>query len=102
MADAGVDVLVFPTVQVPPPTREELAAGRWTALTFPTNTVIASQTSLPALTVPAGFTGGGLPVGMEVLGKPLAEKALLRFGRAWERAATPRRAPELPVPAGAR
>jgi len=102
MADAGVDVLVYPTVQVLPPTREELSAGKWTALTFPTNTVIASQTSLPALTVPAGFTTGGLPVGLEVLGKPLAERALLRFGRAWERETSPRRAPELPVPAGAR
>ena len=102
MADAGVDFLVYPTVQVPPPTRDELAARKWTALDFPTNTVIASQTSMPALTVPAGFTPGGLPVGLEVLGAPLAEKALLRFGRAWERETSPRRAPQLPVPAAAR
>jgi Asp-tRNA(Asn)/Glu-tRNA(Gln) amidotransferase A subunit family amidase len=85
-----VDFLVYPTVQVPAPAREELAAKRWTALDFPTNTVIASQSSLPAMTVPCGLTDSGLPVGLEVLGKPLAEKDLLRFARAWELAATPR------------
>jgi len=95
MADADVDFLVYPTVQVPPPTRADLAARRWTALTFPTNTVIASQSSLPAMSVPAGFTAGGLPVGMEVLGRPLAEADLLRFARAWELLASPRRPPRL-------
>lgn len=91
MAAAGVDFLVYPTVQVPAPTRAELEAKRWTALDFPTNTVIASQTALPAMSIPAGFTESGLPVGLEVLGRPLSELALLRFARAWELAADPRR-----------
>lgn len=90
MAAAGADFLVYPTVQVPAPTREALAARRWTALDFPTNTVIASQSSLPAMTVPCGLTPAGLPVGLEVLGKHLAEKDLLRFARAWELATAPR------------
>ncbi|MGI5223207.1 amidase family protein [Nocardia sp. CA-290969] len=97
MAQAGVDFLVYPTVQVPAPTRAELEAKRWTALDFPTNTVIASQTSLPAMSIPAGFTETGLPVGLEVLGRPLSELALLRFARAWELAANPRR-PPAPTP----
>lgn len=92
MAEADVDFLVYPTVQVPAPTREELAAKRWTALDFPTNTVIASQTSLPAMSIPVGFTDNGLPVGLEVVGRPLSERALLRFARAWESAESPRRA----------
>ncbi|MEV0074184.1 MULTISPECIES: amidase family protein [unclassified Amycolatopsis] len=91
MARSGTDFLVYPTVQVPPPTREALAAKRWTALDFPTNTVLASQSSLPAMSIPCGFTPAGLPVGLEVLGKPLAERALLRFARAWELATSPRR-----------
>ncbi|PRY14643.1 amidase [Kineococcus rhizosphaerae] len=95
MAGAGVDVLVYPTVQVPAPTREELAAKRWTALTFPTNTVLASQSSLPAASVPVGFTDDGLPVGLEVVGPVMSERRLLRFARAWERAVSPRRAPHL-------
>lgn len=95
MAGAGVDVLVYPTVQVPAPTREELAAKRWTALTFPTNTVLASQSSLPAASVPVGFTDDGLPVGLEVVGPVMSERRLLRFARAWERAVSPRRPPHL-------
>lgn len=95
MAAAGVDVLVYPTVQVPAPTRDDLAAKRWTALTFPTNTVLASQSSLPAASVPVGFTDDGLPVGLEVVGPVMSERLLLRFARAWERAVSPRRAPQL-------
>jgi len=91
MAAADVDFLVYPTVQVPPPTRAALAAKRWTALDFPTNTVLASQSSLPAMSIPCGFTASGLPVGLEVLGRPYAERSLLRFARAWELAAAPRR-----------
>ncbi|RPA06179.1 amidase family protein [Gordonia sp. OPL2] len=91
MAAADVDFLVYPTVQVPPPTRDDLAAKRWTALDFPTNTVIASQTSLPAMTIPVGFTDTELPIGMEVLGRQFSERALLRFARAWELHANPRR-----------
>ena len=68
----GLDFLVYPTVQVIPPTRDELAAEKYQCLTFPTNTVIGSQAGLPALTIPVGFTSAGLPVGLELLGTPLA------------------------------
>ena len=102
MADANVDFLVYPTVQVPAPTREELAAKRWTATDFPTNTVIASQTALPAMSVPVGFTTTGMPVGMEVLGRQYSERALLRFARAWESAVSPRKPADLSVGQGAK
>ena len=90
-----LDFLVYPTVQVLPPVRDELAAEKYLALAFPTNTVIGSQAGLPALTVPVGFTEDGLPVGMELLGPPLAEKKLLQFARAWETVTSPRRPPTL-------
>jgi amidase len=91
----GLDFLVYPTVQVIPPTRAELAADKYQCLTFPTNTVVGSQAGLPALAIPVGFTGDGLPVGLELLGTPLAEARMLQFARAWERAAEPRRAPRI-------
>jgi amidase len=91
----GLDFLVYPTVQVIPPTRAELAADKYQCLTFPTNTVIGSQAGLPALAIPVGFTGDGLPVGLELLGAPLAEARMLQFARAWEKAAEPRRAPRI-------
>jgi amidase len=92
-AAQSIDFLIYPTVQVITPTREELAVKKYQALTFPTNTVIGSQAQLPALTIPAGFTEGGLPVGLELLGTPLAERQMLQFARGWERAVEPRRAP---------
>jgi amidase len=88
-----LDFLVYPTVQVIPPTREELDAEKCQSLTFPTNTTIGSQAGLPAITIPVGFTPDGLPVGLEVLGTPLTEAKLLQFARSWERAVAPRRSP---------
>jgi amidase len=90
-----IDFLIYPTVQVISPTREELAALKYRALTFPTNTVIGAQAGLPALTMPVGFTADGLPVGLELLGAPLAETKMLQFAHAWERVAEPRVAPAL-------
>jgi amidase len=89
----GLDFLVYPTVQVIPPTREELAAEKYQSLTFPTNTVIGSQAGLPAISIPVGFTADGLPVGLEVLGAPMTEVKLLQFARTWEKAVQPRKSP---------
>jgi Asp-tRNA(Asn)/Glu-tRNA(Gln) amidotransferase A subunit family amidase len=47
----------------------------------------------PALTVPAGFTSDGLPVGLEFLARPYAEPTLFRFGSAYEQATRHRKAP---------
>jgi amidase len=94
-AAQGIDFLVYPTVQVVPPTREELAAMKYSAATFPTNTVIGSQSGLPALTIPVGFSEDGLPVGMELLGTPLSETKMLQFAHSFERSFRPRRAPVL-------
>lgn len=94
-AETGVDLLVYPTVQVVPPTFQDLDEGLYTCLTFPTNTVIASQAGLPALSVPVGFTEDGLPVGMEVVGRPFSEGRLLRFAAELESLLDARRAPAI-------
>jgi Asp-tRNA(Asn)/Glu-tRNA(Gln) amidotransferase A subunit family amidase len=93
MAVNGVDALVYPSVQVPAPTLE--GRGAWTTLTFPTNTLIASQTWMPAMTVPAGFTDEGLPVGLEFVAPPFDEPTVFRLGYAFEQATHHRRAPQL-------
>ena len=46
----------------------------------------ASLAGLPALSVPCGFTRSGLPVGLQLIGRPLDEATLFRIGRAYERA----------------
>ncbi|MEW2530934.1 amidase family protein [Streptomyces sp. NPDC047071] len=45
----------------------------------------ANITGLPALTVPVGRDGAGLPLGMQLIGRPRGERTLLRAGQAYER-----------------
>ena len=60
-------------------------------------TVPGSLAGVPALSLRCGFTGAGLPVGLQLIGKPLDESTLLRTARAYEQA-TPwlERRPVLP------
>lgn len=53
-------------------------------------------TGFPALSVPAGYDGGGLPVGVQLMGRPYEEHLLLRAGRVIE-AAIDWRAPKVHV-----
>ncbi len=43
-------------------------------------------TGQPVLMLPCGFGRGGLPLGLQVLGRPFGEAAILRIGHAYERA----------------
>ncbi len=54
-----------------------------------------SATGLPSLSVPAGFSPGGLPVGLQIVGPHLDDLGVLQLGHAFERATgfTARRAP---------
>lgn len=91
----ALDFMMYPDVKVLPPTYRDLEGEKWTCLTFPTNTVIASQSHLPAISMPAGFAPGDIPVGVELVGKPYREASLLRFAYAYEQFARPRRPPKL-------
>ncbi len=44
-------------------------------------------TGLPAATVPCGFTAGGLPIALQVAGRPFDEATVLRIVHAYEQAA---------------
>ena len=43
-------------------------------------------TGQPVLALPNGFGGNGLPLGMQILGRPFGETTILRIGHAYERA----------------
>jgi len=47
---------------------------------------LISATGSPALSVPAGFTRAGLPVGLQIVGPHLADLLVLRLGHAFEQA----------------
>jgi aspartyl-tRNA(Asn)/glutamyl-tRNA(Gln) amidotransferase subunit A len=48
-------------------------------------TVSANLTGLPAISVPCGFTDGGLPIGLQLTGRRFDESTLLRLADAYER-----------------
>lgn len=93
MAEYKLDAIVFPSVQVPAPTVKNVLDVKHRKF-FPTNTVIGSETRLPAISVPVGFTQEGLPVGLEILGMPYAEQKLLELAYGVERLMEARRKPE--------
>jgi amidase len=62
------------------------------------NCQLSPTTGLPALSVPAGFTPDGLPVGIEFVGRPFSEPELLKLGAAFERATKARRPPATTPP----
>jgi aspartyl-tRNA(Asn)/glutamyl-tRNA(Gln) amidotransferase subunit A len=89
---ADADVLVAPVVPEPAPTLahategapDVLAArhGRFSRLTRPFNGL-----GLPAVSLPCGVTPEGLPLALQIVGRPFDEATVLRAGRAYEAAA---------------
>lgn len=47
----------------------------------------AALAGLPAMSLPCGFSQDGLPIGLQLIGRPFAEGALLGAARAYERSA---------------
>ena len=88
-----LDAIVFPDVQVVPPAISDLGE-KYTTANFPTNTPIGAQSQCPAISIPGGFTDDGLPVGVELLGKPYQEHRLVEMAYAFEQIADPRAPPE--------
>ncbi len=82
----ALDALCFPTTPGMAPTPEELQTGKVQTQTFCTNTVIAAQSGLPAVTVPAGLTALGTPVGLELVARPFGERRLLDLAADFEAA----------------
>jgi aspartyl-tRNA(Asn)/glutamyl-tRNA(Gln) amidotransferase subunit A len=82
------DVLLTPTTPVPawpienegaPPGHED--ALIWSYFTYPFN-----LTGQPALSLPCGYTGSGLPVGVQIIVRPLEEQTMIAVARRAEMA----------------
>ena len=48
-------------------------------------TVAANLTGMPAISVPCGKTGGGLPCGLQLTARPLEEALMFRVADAYEK-----------------
>ena len=59
-------------------------------------TVAFNMSEQPSISVPCGFTAGGLPIGLQITGPRHADLAVLRLARAWERLCGPLRAAPMP------
>jgi aspartyl-tRNA(Asn)/glutamyl-tRNA(Gln) amidotransferase subunit A len=87
---AEVDLLVTPTTPLPAPTIAELTANadslRPAELQLLRNTRPFNVWGLPAISVPCGFTQGGLPIGWQIAGPHWREDLVLRLAYAYEQA----------------
>ncbi|MDR3469393.1 MAG: amidase [Xanthobacteraceae bacterium] len=101
-ATSGVDAVLAPAAPVPAPTIAESDVGnrpgaeaviqRLSRFTRPVNYL-----GLPALCVPAGVSRSGLPIGLQIIGRPFGEAEILRVGAAFQRATDfHTRMPDLP------
>jgi aspartyl-tRNA(Asn)/glutamyl-tRNA(Gln) amidotransferase subunit A len=86
---ADVDLLIAPTMTVPPYALSELDdpdSARALELRMLHNTRPLNFLGLPAISVPCGFTAGHMPIGLQIIGPAGAEPTVLRLARAYERA----------------
>ncbi len=84
-----VDVLLAPTVPIAATEigQREVDIGGHTEHVFPALTRFtgpANLTGLPSLSVPCGYTDTGLPVGLQLIGRPFDEATVYRYGHAYE------------------
>lgn len=90
MQEQNLDALVYSTVRRKPARIGDPQGGSTCQL--------SAHTGFPAITVPAGFTDDGLPIGVEFFGRPFADAQLVSLAYAFERATHHRRPPALTPP----
>ena len=83
------DALVFPTsgrtaqpVEDDPPVTSKETSSRLPFLF----TRLFNLASCPAMSVPCGFDDNGMPVGLQIGGRPFSEETLFRIGHTYEQA----------------
>ena len=87
----GINALVLPTLPIPA-IRIEQADTDILIDGVTENTTVAllrltmpfNLAGLPAITLPCGFSAGGLPIGLQIVGKPFEESMILRVAHAYQ------------------
>jgi aspartyl-tRNA(Asn)/glutamyl-tRNA(Gln) amidotransferase subunit A len=99
----GLHALAAPTIPTTTMPLEALSVALGADVTetalssFLHHNIPANLTGQPALSVPCGFSSEDLPIGLQLIGRPLEEAVVYRIARAYERACPwHERAPEIP------
>lgn len=93
MDSAGVDVLVYPTYNYPARLIGDMST------TYGANSATLSPpTGFPAFNVPMGFVPGGLPSGLQLLGRPFDEGTMIEIAYGYEQTTRHRRPPDSTPP----
>jgi len=94
MAEHRLDALVYPTWSNPPRLIGDLNTPHGD-----NNQLFSPSTGFPAITVPMGWTRGGvLPAGLQFLGRPWDEATLIRLAYGYEQHTHHRRPPVVTPP----
>ncbi|GIP20285.1 amidase family protein [Paenibacillus sp. J22TS3] len=88
MADHNLDAIVYPTTTQP-------AASIGKDQNSGNNNRLSPYSGFPAISVPAGFTDDGLPVGIEFLGRAFDEGTLIKLAYSYEQGTHHRKSPVL-------
>jgi aspartyl-tRNA(Asn)/glutamyl-tRNA(Gln) amidotransferase subunit A len=81
-----VDVIATPTSPTPAFKSGEKASDPLQMYLSDIFTISCNLAGLPGLSLPCGFTKGGLPIGLQLLGKPFDEATLLSVAHRYEQA----------------
>ena len=81
-----IDLLASPTTPAPPPPILESKSLLEATRDASRNTYAGGFGAIPGLSLPAGFTGAGLPIGLQLEAAWWQEPTLLRAGEAYQRA----------------
>ena len=85
-AFAKVDAIVTPTTPTPAFRLGERLDDPLQMYLADIFTLSCNLAGLPGMSVPCGFTSAGLPIGLQILGKPLDEASIFRVGAAYQHA----------------
>jgi aspartyl-tRNA(Asn)/glutamyl-tRNA(Gln) amidotransferase subunit A len=83
-AMAGLDVVLSASQTAEAPNINEVPA--WDTFAAPSFTMPFNVAGYPAITICAGFGAGGLPVAIQLVGRPFEEPTVLRVADAFEKA----------------
>jgi Asp-tRNA(Asn)/Glu-tRNA(Gln) amidotransferase A subunit family amidase len=87
-ASQNLSALVYPSWSNPPRKLGDLTSPHGN-----NSPRLSPPTGFPAVTIPMGFTGEGLPAGLQILGDAFSEETLFRIAYAYEQATFHRRPP---------